>query len=53
MESQRGANGHARELVVDVVAETGRVDDGQRDADAVLFELCEGVPSALVLDSTY
>ena len=31
---------NARELVVDVVAETGSVDDGQRDTHTILLEFC-------------
>ena len=36
---------HVRELVVDVVAEAGSVDDGKSDTDAILVELwCASAP---------
>lgn len=38
-----GTRGNERELVVNLVSESGRVDDGERDANAFLLKLC-GTP---------
>lgn len=33
---------NVRELIVNVIAEAGGVDDSERDADAIFLELCRG-----------
>ena len=36
----RTKHGYIRELVVNVVAEPGGVDDGESDANTILLEFC-------------